>query len=96
MAVGQRAGGLLGPSGRGLGVVDPRQSVPCWSPAPVAARTGRLVPHQDGPPPDGLRPIAEYNVANDFRTFIVNEPRPQELRRQFESYIGPVQGEPVI
>jgi ABC-type Fe3+ transport system substrate-binding protein len=53
-------------------------------------------PRRDVPPPDGLRPIFDYSVANDFRDFIVDEPRVEELRRRFERYIGPVQGEPVL
>jgi ABC-type Fe3+ transport system substrate-binding protein len=51
---------------------------------------------QDVAPPDGFRPIFEYNVLNDYRAFVIDEPRLVELRRRFESYIGPVQGEPVI
>ena len=53
---------------------------------------------RDVTPPQGLRPITDYNIANSYREFIIDEPRvvEVELRRQFETYIGPVKGEPVI
>jgi ABC-type Fe3+ transport system substrate-binding protein len=50
----------------------------------------------DVAPPAGFRPIFEYNVANDFRAFVTDEPRLEELRRRYEEYVGPVRGEPVI
>ena len=51
---------------------------------------------RDVTPPTGLRPITDYNLANGYREFIIDEPRVVALRRQFETYIGPVLGEPVI
>ncbi|HZS01805.1 MAG TPA: ABC transporter substrate-binding protein [Chloroflexota bacterium] len=51
---------------------------------------------QDVAPPTGFRPISEYNVANDFRAFVTDEARIEELRRRYEEYIGPIRGEPVI
>jgi hypothetical protein len=46
--------------------------------------------------PSGLKPIFEYQLANEFRGFITNEKLTEELRNQFESYIGKPKGEPVI
>ncbi len=62
---------------------------------------GRLPPgywsvRQDVAPPTGLRPVFEYNVANDFRAFVADEARLEELRRRYQEYIGPIRGEPVI
>jgi ABC-type Fe3+ transport system substrate-binding protein len=57
---------------------------------------GNWTVRRDVPPPAGFRPILDYNVANDFRAFVTNEPRLEELRRRYQEYIGPVRGEPVI
>ena len=51
---------------------------------------------QDVAPPAGFRPIFDYTVANDFRAFVTDEARLQELRRRYQEYVGPVRGEPVI
>jgi len=50
----------------------------------------------DVPPPSGLKPIFEYQLANDFRSFITNEKLAAEMRKRFEDYIGKPKGEPVI
>jgi ABC-type Fe3+ transport system substrate-binding protein len=47
-------------------------------------------------PTGGLKPIAEYNTANQFRDFIITESLVSDLRKRFESYIGPVSGDPVL
>ena len=60
------------------------------------SRTGTWSPRTDVPPPSGLKPLFDYNLANDFRSFIADEPRVVELRKRFETYIGPVEGSPVI
>ena len=57
---------------------------------------GRWSPRRDLPPPQGLKPITDYNILTGFREFVVDEPRMRELRRQFEAKIGPVQGDPVL
>ncbi len=59
-------------------------------------RMGTWSVRQDVPPPTGLMPIFDYQVANDFRSFITNEKLVQELRKRFEGYIGKPQGKPVI
>jgi hypothetical protein len=50
----------------------------------------------DVPPPSGLKPILDYQLANDFRSFITNEKLCKEMRKRFEGYIGKPRGEPVI
>ncbi len=60
------------------------------------SRTGTWSTRLDVPPPSGLKPIFEYQLANEFRGFITNEKRTEELRKRFESYIGKPKGEPVI
>jgi hypothetical protein len=40
--------------------------------------------------------VSDYNLANDFRRFIVDEKVVQEERKRFELYIGKPQGPPVI
>ena len=57
---------------------------------------GNWTVRRDMAPPAGFRPILEYNVANDFRAFVTDEARLEELRRRYETYIGPVRGDPVI
>ena len=60
------------------------------------SRTGTWSPRTDVPPPPGLKPLFEYKLANDFRAFMTDEPRVVELRKRFESYVGPVKGTPII
>jgi len=60
------------------------------------SRTGTWSTRLDVPPPSGLKPIFEYQLANDFRSFITNGELAEELRKRFESYIGKPKGEPVI
>jgi ABC-type Fe3+ transport system substrate-binding protein len=57
---------------------------------------GNWTVRRDVAPPAGFRSILDYNVANDFRAFVTDEPRLEELRRRYQEYIGPVRGEPVI
>jgi ABC-type Fe3+ transport system substrate-binding protein len=60
------------------------------------SRTGTWSTRMDVPPPSGLKPIFQYQLANEFRSFITNEKLTEELRKRFESYIGEPKGEPVI
>jgi len=60
------------------------------------ARLGTWSVRKDIQPPAGLKPIFDYQLANDFGTFIVNEKLVQDERKKFESYIGKPKGEPVI
>jgi len=60
------------------------------------ARLGTWSVRADVPPPAGLKPIFDYQLANDFRNFIVNEKVVDDERKRFDSYIGKPQGDPVI
>ena len=60
------------------------------------SRIGTWSPRSDVPPPPGLKPLFDYKLANDFRSFITDERRVIELRKRFEAYIGPVKGSPTI
>ena len=60
------------------------------------SRVGTWSSRSDVPPPSGLKPLAEYKLANDFTTFITDEARANELRKRFEAYIGPIKGTPTI
>jgi ABC-type Fe3+ transport system substrate-binding protein len=54
------------------------------------ATTGTWSPRRDVPPPQGYQPILSYQVVNDYRDFLINEPQLVELRKRFEGYTGPV------
>jgi ABC-type Fe3+ transport system substrate-binding protein len=60
------------------------------------ARLGTWSVRKDVPPPTGLKPIFDYQLANEFRSFIVNEKLVEDERKKFESYVGRPKGEPVI
>lgn len=55
------------------------------------SRTGTFSARTDVPPPAGLKPLFDYNLENNYRAFVTDEPRLQELRKRFEAYTGPVQ-----
>ena len=42
------------------------------------------------PPPAGLKPLFSYNVANDYRTFVTDERQLADLRKRFETAVGPI------
>jgi len=42
------------------------------------------------PPPAGFKPILSYQVANDYRDFLADQPKVAELRKRFEAYSGPI------
>jgi ABC-type Fe3+ transport system substrate-binding protein len=52
--------------------------------------TGTWSARSDVPPPGGFKALSSYIVANDYRSFMVNAPRVEELRRRFLAYTGPV------
>jgi ABC-type Fe3+ transport system substrate-binding protein len=54
------------------------------------AATGTWSSRKDVPPPQGFKPIFDYPVANDYRSFLVNETQLIALRKRFEGYTGPV------
>jgi ABC-type Fe3+ transport system substrate-binding protein len=61
-------------------LLEPEQQakLPTWS-----ARS-------DVPPPAGYKPILSYQVANDYRVFLTDQPKVAELRKRFEGYSGPI------
>jgi ABC-type Fe3+ transport system substrate-binding protein len=60
------------------------------------ARQGAWSTRGDVIPTGGLKPIAEYNTADQFGDFMMAESIVSDLRKRFESYIGPIRGEPVL
>jgi ABC-type Fe3+ transport system substrate-binding protein len=52
--------------------------------------TGTWSGRSDVPPPAGYKPILSYQVANDYRAFLTNQPQVAELRKRFEGYTGPI------
>jgi ABC-type Fe3+ transport system substrate-binding protein len=47
-------------------------------------------PRSDVPPPAGYQPILSYKVANDYRAFLTDQKKVEELRKKFEGYSGPI------
>jgi hypothetical protein len=41
-------------------------------------------------PPAGYKPILSYKVANDYRAFLTDRKKVEELRKKFEGYSGPI------
>jgi ABC-type Fe3+ transport system substrate-binding protein len=54
------------------------------------SRIGIYSSRSDVPPPNGLKPISSYRLANRYMQFVTNEKRLLELRKRFEKYTGPV------
>jgi ABC-type Fe3+ transport system substrate-binding protein len=54
------------------------------------ARTGTWSSRRDVPPPAGYKPIFDYKVVNDYRSFLTDEPQLLALRKRFEAITGPV------
>jgi ABC-type Fe3+ transport system substrate-binding protein len=53
-------------------------------------RTGVFSARTDVPPPQGLKPLGSYKVANQYREFVTDEQQLAQLRKRFEGYTGPV------
>lgn len=53
---------------------------------------GAISVRPDVEPPPGLKPLSNYRIADGYIAFISEEIRAKELRKRFESYIGPPQG----
>jgi ABC-type Fe3+ transport system substrate-binding protein len=60
------------------------------------ASAGMWPTRADVPATGGLQPITSYRLANNFREFVEDEALVADLRKRFESYIGPIKGEPVL
>jgi ABC-type Fe3+ transport system substrate-binding protein len=57
------------------------------------AQQGRLdywSPRSDVKPPEGLKPLFDYKVANTYVDLLVDEKLMARLRKRFEDYTGPV------
>jgi ABC-type Fe3+ transport system substrate-binding protein len=55
-------------------------------------RVGHWSSRSDVPPPAGLKPLASYNLANAYRSFIMDEARAKALRQRYEAFTGPLTG----
>lgn len=55
---------------------------------------GYWSPRSDVATPQGFKPIFEYEIANDFRRFIMDAPRVADLKRRFDGYTGSPHGLP--
>jgi ABC-type Fe3+ transport system substrate-binding protein len=54
------------------------------------SRTGAYSPRRDVPPPEGMKPLSSYQLADDYLKFVTNEKQLVALRKKFEAYSGPV------
>ncbi len=54
------------------------------------SRIGVFSARLDVAPPPGLKPLAAYKTANEYREFVSDAKALAELRKRFESYTGPV------
>jgi len=57
---------------------EQQSKLPTWS------------PRSDVPPPAGFKPLFSYRVANDYVSFLTDQPKVVELRKRFEGYSGPI------
>jgi ABC-type Fe3+ transport system substrate-binding protein len=53
-------------------------------------RTGYWSSRADVGPPEGLKSLSSYRLANDYRAFIADEARAKALRQRYEAFTGPV------
>jgi ABC-type Fe3+ transport system substrate-binding protein len=53
-------------------------------------RIGSFSPRSDVQPPVGLKPLFSYNVANGYRDFVTDTSLIADLRKKFETAIGPI------
>jgi len=62
-----------------------------WMLAPEQQRRiGSFSPRRDVPPPGDLKPLFSYPVVNDYRSFVTNAALVDDLRKRFETLIGPI------
>jgi ABC-type Fe3+ transport system substrate-binding protein len=54
------------------------------------SRTGVFSARTDVPPPDGMKPLFSYKLANEYRDFVTDEKQLTALRKRFEGYTGPI------
>ena len=53
-------------------------------------KTGNWSARSDVPPPVGFEPLKSYQLANEYRAFVVDAPLIDGLRRKYLAYTGPV------
>jgi ABC-type Fe3+ transport system substrate-binding protein len=53
------------------------------------ARVGSFSSRGDVPPPEGFKPLLSYNIANNYREFMIDDKLIADLRKRFEGYTGP-------
>jgi ABC-type Fe3+ transport system substrate-binding protein len=62
-----------------------------WVLAPEQQRRlGSYSSRRDVPPPADLKPLFSYPVVNEYRTFVTNAGLVADLRKRFETLIGPI------
>ena len=54
------------------------------------SRIGIYSSRSDVPPPEGLKPLSSYRLADSYLQFVTDEKQLVELRKRFEKYSGPV------
>ncbi len=54
------------------------------------SRLGTFSSRADLPPPEGLKPLTSYKIANAFREFMIDDKLIADLRKRMEGYTGPV------
>jgi ABC-type Fe3+ transport system substrate-binding protein len=54
------------------------------------SRTGTWSARKDLAPPFGLKPIFEYNIANDYADIVTNPGLLDDLRKRFVGYTGEI------
>ena len=53
------------------------------------AKIGSFSSRADVPPPEGLKPLTSYKIANNYREFMVDDALIAALRKRMEGYTGP-------
>jgi len=54
------------------------------------SRLGTFSSRTDVPPPEGLKALTSYKIANAFREFMIDDKLIADLRKRMEAYTGPV------
>jgi hypothetical protein len=84
----------LGPAGcnlQGCASSQRRQALPDLVHAEGATKPDRYVVSAEGSgPPFGLKPLFEYNIANDYADIVTNPGLLADLRKRFVGYTGEI------
>ena len=57
------------------------------------SRMGTFSARTDVPPPEGLKPLSSYKLANHYRELVTDDKLMADLRKRFEAYTGPVKNQ---